>query len=188
MQCFVCPSHGIDNFIKNVCSDKEEIGMQSNEAAGIGAAHVDWDVDFFWECLDKVNTCVKAVTVHHKTLALFRAIGDALTVKPEGGIEPKKYGDTRFASRIMMAQRMHVTQPIYRKLMVHDDFESWLARQNAQTKQKVCLSTCCACIDWLLKCITGLFVLHWYCFPRMLLFLCEKHASACLIWSMCFDK
>lgn len=97
MQCFVCPAHGIDNFIKNVCSNKQDILMQGNASTGVAAAEVEWDVDLFKDTFDECWTCVKAVTRHHKPLALFRAIVELLPAsqKPEGGTEPVKLGMTR---------------------------------------------------------------------------------------------
>jgi hypothetical protein len=47
IQCFTCPAHGIDGYIKNICTSKEEIGMQKNDMAGVGAQHVKWDEVFF---------------------------------------------------------------------------------------------------------------------------------------------
>ena len=36
IQCFTCPSHGIDGFTKIICDVKEEIQMQRNEMGGVG--------------------------------------------------------------------------------------------------------------------------------------------------------
>ena len=47
MQCFTCPTHGLDGYIKNICGSKEEIQMQRNEMGGVGVQHVTWDEDFF---------------------------------------------------------------------------------------------------------------------------------------------
>ncbi len=47
IQCFTCPTHGIDGCIKNICTSKEEIGIQTNDMTGVGAQHVKWDEDFF---------------------------------------------------------------------------------------------------------------------------------------------
>ncbi len=47
IQCFTCPTHGLDGFIKNICGSKEEIQMQRNEMGGVGVQHVTWDEDFF---------------------------------------------------------------------------------------------------------------------------------------------
>ena len=31
IQCFTCPAHAIDDYIKNICTSKEEIGMKKND-------------------------------------------------------------------------------------------------------------------------------------------------------------
>ena len=36
IQSFTCPAHGIDDYIKNICTSKEEIGMQKNDMTGVG--------------------------------------------------------------------------------------------------------------------------------------------------------
>ena len=46
IQCFTCPAHGLDGYIKNICGSKEEIQMQRNEMGGVGVQHVAWDEDF----------------------------------------------------------------------------------------------------------------------------------------------
>ncbi len=45
VQCFTCPAHDIDGFIKNICGSKEEFQMQRNEMEGVGVQHVVWDED-----------------------------------------------------------------------------------------------------------------------------------------------
>jgi hypothetical protein len=47
IQCFTCPTHGIHDYIKNICTIKEEIGTQKNDMTGVGAQNVKWDEDFF---------------------------------------------------------------------------------------------------------------------------------------------
>ncbi len=47
IQSFTCPAHGIDGYIKNICTRKEEIGIQKNDMGGVGAQYVKWDEDFF---------------------------------------------------------------------------------------------------------------------------------------------
>ena len=47
VQCFTCPAHALDGYIKNICGSKEEIQMQRNEMGGVGVQHVAWDEDFF---------------------------------------------------------------------------------------------------------------------------------------------
>ncbi len=47
IQCFTCPTHGLDGFIKNICVSKQEIQIQRNEMGGVGVQYVSWDEDFF---------------------------------------------------------------------------------------------------------------------------------------------
>jgi hypothetical protein len=51
-------------------------------------------------------------------LTRFRAIADSLPVNEQipRGIEPKKYGETRYGSRVTMSERMINTKTIYEKL------------------------------------------------------------------------
>ena len=49
IQCFTCPTRGIDGFTKIICGSKEEIQMQRNEMGGVGVQHVAWDADLFEE-------------------------------------------------------------------------------------------------------------------------------------------
>ncbi len=51
IQCFTCPTHEMDGYIKNICTSKEEIGKQKNDMSGVGAQHVKWDEDFFEKVL-----------------------------------------------------------------------------------------------------------------------------------------
>ncbi len=57
------------------------------------------------------------MTAHQNPLARFRAIADSLTANEQipRGIEPKKYGETRYGSRVTMRERMINTKPIYEK-------------------------------------------------------------------------
>jgi hypothetical protein len=41
----------MDGYIKNICTSKEEIGIQKNDMSGVGAQHVKWDEDFFEKVL-----------------------------------------------------------------------------------------------------------------------------------------
>jgi hypothetical protein len=54
-----------------------------------------------------------------------------------GGTEPKKFGETRYGSSVTMSERMINTKRIYEKLMLDQDYMSWLERQAAKTKEKV---------------------------------------------------
>ena len=143
IQCFVCPSHGLDGFLKNACSDKETIRMQANKMGGIGTQMMEWDVSFFHDIFDDAWSIIKKVVRHHKPLALFRAIAKDLPKDtpqdklPKGGTEPKKFGETRYGSRVIMAERMLDTRIIYRKLFVNTEFEDWIKTQARKKRDKV---------------------------------------------------
>ncbi len=51
---FTCPSHGIDVYIKNICTSKGEIGIQKNDMRGVGTQHVKWDETFFEKVFSEV--------------------------------------------------------------------------------------------------------------------------------------
>jgi hypothetical protein len=116
--------------------------------------HTDHDVDLCREdsadgklqCLGKGQTMltqawqrIQAVSEHQKPLARFRAIAEALSANEQnpGGTEPKKYGETRYGSRVTMSERMINTKRIYEKLMLDQEYMSWLDRQSPETKDKV---------------------------------------------------
>ena len=54
IQYFTCPTHGIDGYIKNICTSKEEIGIQKNDMTGVGVEHVKWTEDFFSKVFSSV--------------------------------------------------------------------------------------------------------------------------------------
>ncbi len=83
--------------------------------------------------------CIQAVSAHQKPLSRFRAIAEALSANEQipGGTEPKKYGETRYGSRVTMNERMINTKRIYEKLMLDQEYMSWLDRQAPKTKEKV---------------------------------------------------
>ena len=139
IQCFTCPAHDLDGYIKNICVSKEEIQMQRNEMGGVGVQHVTWDEDFFEKAFAQAWQCIQAVTAHQKPLARFRVIAESLLANEQipGGTGPKKYGETRYGSRVTMSERMIKTRRIYEKLMLDQVYMSWLDRQGAKTKDKV---------------------------------------------------
>jgi hypothetical protein len=79
VQCYTCVGHGIDNFIKNICSSNAEIRMQANAMGGYSRSEMDWDELMFKDTFEEVHFCVKAVTVHQKPLARFRDIATELS-------------------------------------------------------------------------------------------------------------
>ncbi len=91
--------------------------MQRNEMGGVGVQHVDWDEDFFEKEFAQAWQCIQTVTAHQKPLARFRAIADSLWAyeKIPREIDPKKYDETRYGSRVTMSEHMINTKPIYEK-------------------------------------------------------------------------
>ena len=81
IQCFTFPTHAIDGYIKNICTSKEEIGIQKNDMGGVGAQHVKWDEVFFEKVFAEAWQCISAVTGNQKSLARFRTIAESLTAK-----------------------------------------------------------------------------------------------------------
>ena len=108
------PCLGIDGFTKIICGSKEEIQMQRNEMGGVGVQHVVWDEDFFEKAFARAWQCIQAVTAHQKPLARFCVIAESLPANEQiaGGTEPKKYGETRYGSRVTMSERMINTKRI----------------------------------------------------------------------------
>ena len=117
----------------------EEIQMQLNEIGGVGGQPVAWDADLLEEAFAQVWQCIQAVSAHQKPLARFRVIAESLQTNEQilGGTDPKKYGETRYGSRVTMSERMIKTRRIYEKLMLDLEYMSWLDRQSAKTKDKV---------------------------------------------------
>lgn len=140
IQCFVCPSHGADGFLKNACSDKRTIRMQANEVGGIGMQMMEWDVSFFHDSFNNAWQVIKRVVRHEKAIAIFRKIAKEL--KPEGGAEPKFFGETRYGSRVAMAERMLGTRAIYERLFIDTDLRAWINKQDAKKRVKVSLKGC----------------------------------------------
>ncbi len=80
------------------------------------------DEDFFEKAFAQAWQCIQAVTAHQKPLTRFRTIADSLPANERipRGIEPKKYGETRYGSRVTMSERMINTKPIYEKFQQTD--------------------------------------------------------------------
>jgi hypothetical protein len=77
---------------------------------------------------------VKFITNHHKPLALYRKVAEQY--KKDGPTELVKYAETRFASKIMMLMRYQLVHPILEKLLVDDEYSSWLRTQKVDTREK----------------------------------------------------
>ena len=103
--CFICPTHSIDNFLKNVCSDKPRIKVKDI------VDDFEWGRDIFYKPIVQAWEVIKFITHHAKPLATFRAIAaDAQVWKDADKQQPAfvnliKHCDTRFASNFLMLQR-----------------------------------------------------------------------------------
>ena len=53
MQCFVCPSHAIDGFIKNALSDTGTIRIQANAMSHVEFATIPWGETMFKNTYEK---------------------------------------------------------------------------------------------------------------------------------------
>lgn len=60
--CYICPTHSIDNFIKNVFSEKDTVRMRGIERTFT----FSWDVDLFSTPIDRVWEVVKFVPLTTK--------------------------------------------------------------------------------------------------------------------------
>eukprot|EP00967_Tisochrysis_lutea_P106695 scaffold163838_cov37-Tisochrysis_lutea.AAC.1 len=129
---YICPAHSIDNFLKNVCSDKAVIRVKSLDR------DFDWDEDEFSDCIDQVWDAIKFVLYHQKALARYRALADEVPrdKRPVGGTELLRYVDTRFASKVLMLIRYRNVLPILDKLFVDNDFTKWASKQSRDVKDK----------------------------------------------------
>ena len=77
--------------------------------------HVKWDEDFFEKVFGEVWKCISAVTGHQKSLVRFFEIDESLPTNEQisEGTESKKFGETRYDSRVTMSETMIKTMRIY---------------------------------------------------------------------------
>ena len=73
-QCFVCPSHPIDGFIKNALSDTVTIRIQDNAMSHVEFATIPWGETMFKNTYETVCQVVLALVSHQKPLVIFRKI------------------------------------------------------------------------------------------------------------------
>ncbi len=60
VQCFVFPTHAIDDFLKNVGSSTESIRVQVNVVGDVPVSEMEWNESFCRDCFDII---CKMVTV-----------------------------------------------------------------------------------------------------------------------------
>ena len=137
IHCYICPTHSLDNFIKNICSKKPFITIR-------GQGSFEWGESIFYNAIQKVKTVVRSVCGHQYALDVFRRIKDRENKQLPHGAE--KYKDlmkfcrTRFLSQVLMVIRFDLNLPVL-NIMMHDrGFLNWLSRQSAKTQNKVDIS------------------------------------------------
>lgn len=77
---------------------------------------------------------IKFVTAYSKPLAVFRDLGAALAVKPEGGTEFLKFCVTRFASKVMMCERYVKLHALVDQLVQNAVYIAWLVKQTPKIR------------------------------------------------------
>jgi hypothetical protein len=128
VQCFVCPSHTIDGFIKNALSDTTTLRIQANAMSHVEFATIAWGETMFKNTYETAWQVVLALVSHQKPLAIFRKIASQPEFSQVGATEPLKYADTRFGSKVIMGRRLLSTKSIYRNLFVNTEMEAWVER------------------------------------------------------------
>lgn len=139
VHCFICPTHSLDNFIKNICSDKPTITVKGHE--NCPQATFLWGENLFSKALQRFKTVVKAVTRYQKTLDIYRRLKKEANAHLESDAEQYKdlikYCDTRFMSQLLMTIRYSKSLLILERLLLDGSFNSWLSGESRQTKEKV---------------------------------------------------
>ena len=139
VHCFICPTHSLDNFIKNICSDKPTITVKGHE--NCPQATFVWGESLFSKALQRVKTVVKTVTRYQKTLDIYRRLKKEANAHLESDAEQYKdlikYCDTRFMSQLLMTIRYSKSLLILERLLLDGSFNSWLSGESRQTKKKV---------------------------------------------------
>jgi len=74
VQCFLCPSHGLDKFIQNALSDSATIRMQDHAMSNVEFTIIGWGETLFKNTFETDWQIVQAVVSHQKPLVLFRKI------------------------------------------------------------------------------------------------------------------
>ena len=65
VQCFVCVTDGIDNFLENVGTSVESIKIQENLMGDSETSEIEWNKSFFRDCFDTVVKVVTPVQSSH---------------------------------------------------------------------------------------------------------------------------
>jgi hypothetical protein len=133
--CFICPTHSLDNFLKNVCGNQHTIKM-----AGI-EGEFGWGSSVFSTPLEEAKQVINFIRRHGKPLSIFRGICmNPLTwvhaeFKPDF-VELMKFCDTRFASNLIMLQRYHALQIVVKNFVANIEYDAWLRAQSRVKQDK----------------------------------------------------
>jgi hypothetical protein len=136
--CYICPTHSFDNFLKNVCSDQEDIGVKAVRTGDDGATF-KWGSSVFSEPIEQAWEVIKFVIHHAKPLAFFRAVAkDPATWEgnhmPGAACELVKFCETRFASKLLMLGRYLQLRPVLEVLVANPAYKAWLSKQKLATR------------------------------------------------------
>jgi hypothetical protein len=130
---YICPTHSLDNYMKNVCCNNTVVRMKGIEG------EFAWGEDLFSVAIDKVWEVVKFIIYHQKALARYRELANMVPrdQRPHGGLELVRYCDTRFASKVLMITRYRNVLFVLEKLAIDDLYlyTAWLAKQAREVKE-----------------------------------------------------
>lgn len=130
---YICPTHSLDNFLKNICSDKPTIRVK-----GISDREFAWGESFLANAIEQVRTVVSFVTGHQKVLARYRGLCESMPSesRPQGGMELLRACDTRFASNLLMLMRYQSVHGVLELLVIDPVYTAWMESQPRDKRGK----------------------------------------------------
>ena len=136
--CYICPTHSLDNFLKNVCSSNETIRVASVKTAN-DDREFEWGCDVFRKPIDDAWEVIKFITNHGKALSLFRDLAKSpstwVSQPVPAALELLKHCETRFASHVLMLSRYLALRVVVELLMANPHFKEWLKKQKTDIKK-----------------------------------------------------
>jgi hypothetical protein len=133
---FICPTHAIDLFLANVCSNNGIITMPGIEG------EFEWGSSVFSQPIEDAREVIKFITRHGKPTSIFSDIcinpntwSDAEEPQPNF-TRLVKYCETRFASNLLMLQRYEALQIVIKSLVASNLYITWLRGQDKEKKEK----------------------------------------------------
>ena len=133
--CFICPTHSLDNFLKNVCGNQDKIKIKGIEG------EFEWGSSVFSIPLEEAKEVINFIRRHSKPLSIFRDIcTNPLTwvhakFKPDF-VELMKFCDTRFASNLIMLQRYHALKIVVKNFVANIEYNAWLSTRSRVKQEK----------------------------------------------------